>query len=375
MRLLDRYLLRELLVPLGFCLVGFFIFWIAFDLFSELEDFREKGVGPGLIVYYYALMSPTLLKIVLPMGLLLAMLYTLAQHARHHEIVAIRAAGLSLWRICLPYFAVGVVASLTLFVLNEQWAPQWAERADAIRSAGESVGEPGEGRFMASNLGFQNNRDGHTWMIERYDLRTGDMYRPQVHWYGEDGFLRSLYAERGWFSNGVWHFRQAGEYKQGVPGSQAMQPVRITNHLVMPELAETPEQIRSEVWVSERLSDLRGTKEADVPLSVVLDYLRLHPNPDERVAPWIRTMFHSRLAAPWTCLVVVLIAVPFAGATVRKDMFVGVASSIGICFAYFVLERLCIALGVGGHLPPVVAAWLPNAVFSATAIALMLRIR
>jgi lipopolysaccharide export LptBFGC system permease protein LptF len=212
-------------------------------------------------------------------------------------------------------------------------------------------------------------------MIEQFDLRTGKMYRPQIHWYDQDGMLRSVYAEQGRHSNGVWYFRNVGEYRQDNSGSRSMLPVRLTNQLALPMLTETPEQIRSEIWVSERLSNIRGTKEADVPLAIVLDYLRLHPDPDERVAPWIRTMMHSRLASPWTCLVVVLIAVPFAGATGRKDMFVGVASSIAICFAYFVLERLGIALGVGGYLPPVLAAWLPNALFSTAAIAMILRIR
>lgn len=373
MRLLDRYILRELLIPLGACLSGFFIFWVAFNLFSELDEFRENEVGAGLILYYYLLISPSLLKVVLPMGLLLAMLYTLAHHARNNEIIAMRAAGISVWRIAVPYLAIGVIISLALFALNERWAPQWAERAESILSAGAVDVAAEEDRFIATKLGFQNGRDARTWMIERFDLRTGEMYRPQVHWYDKDGVLRSVYAERGNHTNGVWHFWNAGEYKQTQAGS--MDPVRVTNHLALPMLNETPEQIRSEVWVSDRLGNLKGAKEADVPLRVVLNYLRLHPHPDERVAPWVHTMLHSRLASPWTCLVVVLIAIPFAGATARKDMFVGVASSIGICFAFFVMERLCIALGVGGHVPPLVAAWLPNALFASAAIALILRIR
>jgi lipopolysaccharide export system permease protein len=86
-------------------------------------------------------------------------------------------------------------------------------------------------------------------------------------------------------------------------------------------------------------------------------------------------MMYGRVASPWTCLVVVLIAVPFAGATGRKNLFVGVASSIGICFAFFVLEQFSIALGAGGHLPPIIAAWLPNVLFSAIALVMITRIR
>jgi lipopolysaccharide export LptBFGC system permease protein LptF len=140
-------------------------------------------------------------------------------------------------------------------------------------------------------------------------------------------------------------------------------------------LSETPEQIRSEVWIGARLSRLGRTKEADIPIGVILDYLRLHPQPEPEVARWLYTMLHGRLAGPWTCLVVVLIAMPFAGASSRQNLFVGVASSIVICFGFFVMERLCLALGAGGHLPPWVAAWLPNSLFAAIGIGLTLRIR
>lgn len=375
MRLLDRYLLRELLVPLSYCLGGFFIFWISFDLFSELDDFQERDVSAANIAYYYLLQSPSFLRIVLPMGLLLALLYTLTRHARHNEITAIRAAGISLWRITLPYFAVGVAASVALFALNERWAPQWAARAQQIRYADEMEGAVDPANRIVTQLGFVNARHGRRWMIERYDLDTGQMYHPQVHWYEEDGRQRSIYAEHGVYTNHVWLFLNVREYFDVGRSNRLLQPTLVTNALELTMLDETPEQIRSEVWINKRLSSLADTKEADVPLSVLVNYLRLHPDPDREVSPWIYTMLYARVASPWTCLVVVLIAVPFAGATGRKNLFVGVASSIGICFAFFVLEQFSIALGAGGHLPPLLAAWLPNVAFSAIALGMILRIR
>src|SRR5205814_557311 len=136
MRLLDRYLLRELLIPLGYCLSGFLIFCIAFDLFSELRTLQEHKLHGIDIVAYYLVKTPELLVMyyVLPVALLLALLYTLTNHARHHEITAIRAAGVSLWRLCLPYLAVGFFASLFLFALNELWVPDSAEATERLRS-------------------------------------------------------------------------------------------------------------------------------------------------------------------------------------------------------------------------------------------------
>jgi lipopolysaccharide export LptBFGC system permease protein LptF len=340
-----------------------------------LDDFQEAGVPARAIAAYYLLQSPSFLRIVLPMGLLLALLYTLTRHARHNEITAIRSAGISLWRLCLPYLLVGVGASLFLFVLNERWAPQWAERANQIRHAAETAAGSGEADRVALQLGFVNAREGRRWMIERYHVDSGVMYHPQVHWYETDGRLRSVYAEQGIYTNRNWLFLNAREYYDVGQGNPLLQPTLITNALQMTMLNETPEQIESEVWISKRLSRIAETKEADVPLKVIVNYLRLHPHPDRDVAPWLRTMLHGRIASPWTCLVVVLIALPFAGASSRKNLFVGVASSIGICFAFFVVEKVSLALGAGGHLPPWLAAWFPNAAFSLVALALILRLR
>src|SRR5258708_785447 len=107
MRLLDRYLLRELLTPLVYCLGGFLIFWNAFSLFSDLNKYQEAHLLLSDIIELYIVRIPANLVIILPITLLLALLYTLTNLARHHELTAIRAAGVSLARLCLPYFAVG----------------------------------------------------------------------------------------------------------------------------------------------------------------------------------------------------------------------------------------------------------------------------
>src|SRR5215471_2320115 len=127
MRLLDRYLLRELLVPLGYCLGGFSLLWVVSDLITELNGLQEKKLQVTDIVRYYVVKMPEFLVLVLPMALLLALLYTLTNHARHNEITAIRAAGIGLWRLCLPYFGVGLLASIVVFGLNEFFVPESAD--------------------------------------------------------------------------------------------------------------------------------------------------------------------------------------------------------------------------------------------------------
>jgi lipopolysaccharide export system permease protein len=107
MRLLDRYLLRELLLPLGYCLSGFFIFWASADLITNLDSYQEDRLSLLDLVRFYFFRAPEFMVVVVPMALLLALLYALTNHARHQELTAMRSAGWSLWRICQRALARG----------------------------------------------------------------------------------------------------------------------------------------------------------------------------------------------------------------------------------------------------------------------------
>src|SRR5262245_19262806 len=134
MRLLDRYLLRELLIPFFYCLCGFLIFWDSFDLFSELASFQKERLKAIEVLTYYGIKTPEILITILPISFLLALLYTLTTLARHHEITAIRAAGIGMFRLALPYLGVGFLLSLCVLVVNELWVPQSVEAADTVRA-------------------------------------------------------------------------------------------------------------------------------------------------------------------------------------------------------------------------------------------------
>jgi lipopolysaccharide export system permease protein len=359
MRLLDRYLFRELLTPMAYCLGGFLVFWIFYDLFTELDKLQDAKLHLLDVVEYAVAMTPAFLATVLPIALLLALLYTLTNHARHNEITAMRAAGMSLWRICTPYFIVGLIASAALFALNELAVPRSADWADRIL---QRYAPKPAGRAAQQKLGFQNDRARRTWLFDEFYFKTAELVGVQVNWMAPDGSSRQLNADRAVRTNGVWMFFNVSEYAQT--------PLLQTNVLAMPEFDETPREFRIELKIAdyERLA----TRKTVVPLADILDYLWLRPGVD---SGWLHTQLHERLAAPWTCLVVVLIAIPFGAASGRRNLFFGVAGSIFICFAYFVIQQFSLALGIGGHWPGWLAAWLPNLIFGATGLILMARVR
>ena len=367
MRLLDRYLFRELLTPLAYCLGGFLIFWISYDLFTELGELQDRKMHLLDILEYVAAMTPEFLVMILPIALLLALLYTLANHARHNEITAMRAAGVSLGRVCMPYFLVGFIASLVLFVLNEGVVPHSTDWANRIRT--RHVQKPGDVDFTEHFHDFGNARAHRQWHFDEYRVRTGEMIVPRVSWTLPDGRWRQVQAHRAVFTNGVWIFFNANEYSQLVTNGDLV-PTLSTNVLVLPELDETPRQIQSEIKIIND-QNFRSSRKSDIPLIDLWEYERLHPD----LRPDLETKLQGRLAAPWTCLVVVFIAIPFGTASGRRNLFMGVAGSLFICFTFFIVQSVGLALGMGGHLPPWLAAWFPNLLFATTGLALAARVR
>ncbi len=484
MRLLDRYLLRELLLPLGVCMGGFLVFWVAFDLFSELANLqREHATAVGIAQLYW-IRLPDLLGTILPVGELLALLYALTHHARHNELTAMRAAGVGLWRICVPYLVLGLLLSLGSWWINETLLPDAKEREDRLRASWTDPAATIESRQWRTQVNFQNQTDRRAWSLGAFNLATAEMRQPRLSMYlppearweitaetarwtngywrltnGLDLFHRSasdpdpasmlkpfltttelggtldgvagwsggsievsnvvvwrtnlvspteagrpswriaalspvtgevvglsggapvgararrlIMADAGIWTHGAWRLLNAREFLYRSATDDL--PVTLTRPwLDLPELTETPDVIRSEVRVSALLTGTKAAKRPQLSVAEVRNYLRLHPQLPARHRALLDTQLQARLASPWTCLVVVLIAVPFSAPSGRRNVFFGVAGSIGIAFAYFVLQSVGFALGQSGQMAPWLAAWLPNLAFGATGIVLISRVR
>lgn len=482
MRLLDRYLVRELLAPLVACLACFFIFWVGFDVLGRLDDFQKEKLHLGDVLQYYWISTPELLLTVLPVGLLLALLYSLTNLSRHQEVTAMRAAGVSLWRLALPYLFLGVFFSGGLYWLNDELLPDAPDRAQRIRrrytaATNETV--------WVQRLNFPNPAAGRFWNISAFHLVTSEMRVPSFRealpldafrvvtatsgrwldgewrlegtrefisrtakdpdpatkgaiyvrtpeflttpaelatWPGREtvisnqlwrvqlnraltngqvwtvgmfcptnGELRDLSvrlplgvgAQRvvgalsGFWTNGYWRFETAREllYRSGNDSNPMPVPVAGPHpFLDLKELSEDPDLIRSEAKIS-NLSLGRAMRRPQLSVREILRYQQLHPQIRPDLAALLETQLHARLATPWTCLVVVLIAVPFGAATGRRNIFYGVAGSIGIAFGYFVLQRVGYALAQNGQVPAWLGAWLPNIVFGLLGSILISRVR
>lgn len=365
MRLLDRYLLRELITPLAFCFVGIQSFIIFVTIFGDASKIEDAKLHFGESIAYAAAASTTYLPMVIPVSLLLALLMALTHHARHNELTAMRAAGISLWRICAPYYLVGLAASGILFALNESVVPRsldWAERTLTHNN------QPNEEQKEVRDFSFFNASANRTWVIRGY-YRPGapEMLHLEVDGDLPDGTPYLLDAARAVHTNGVWTFYDAREYTNSVLKLQA-------SVLPMPEFNETPQEFRNDYKIDNYLNKLNPNA-PNIPLKDIVTYLQWHPHLPSADQSVLLTELHQRIATPLTCLVVALIAIPFGAAPGRRNLFFGVAGSIFICFTYFVLQRVSLAFGSSGDLPAWLAAWLPNLFFAALGLILTMRIR
>jgi lipopolysaccharide export system permease protein len=372
MRLHDRYLFRELLTPLAYCLGGFLVFWISYFFFTELDKLQEHKLHLLDCAEYALAMTPGFFVMVLPIALLLALLYALTHHAKHHELTALRAAGIGLWRLCLPYFVVGVVAGGFYFFLNEVAVPRGADWAEEILGRYVPNANVSKTKMIFNKNGFRIHAN-RIWQFSQYDADKREMLNPNVTWTQPDGSWRSIQAERALWTNGAWTFFSAQLFGQNGGGGSLL-PLFSTNEIAMPEFDERPRQILSDLKLSDSQS-LRKSRSADIPLKDLREFLWSHPNLSAADSALYRTKYYGRLAAPWTCLVVVLIAIPFGAQSGRRNLFFGVAGSIFICFSYFVLQQVCLAMGLSNHLAPWLAAGLPNVTFAVIGSALIFRTR
>jgi len=381
MRLIDRYLLRGFLFWLVVCFGAFLLLWIAFDLSFDLHRFQTAHLRGKDIIQYYFFAIPEFIPLALPVSILLAMLYTLNNHARHNEVTAIRAAGISLTRMCMPYFVAGFVLSVALFAFNEYFAPQAGDRADEILRKRIDASVKAE-RHLVKPLNFINygvGGKGRAWTAALYDTEKFKMTLPFVAWESTNGEMMVLKATEGVWTNGTWVF--SGDVVETLSGSalenagSVIRVLKTTNSLAMPEFSETPVEIQSDIKVNAYRGINSKTHRADLPLADIVNYLRFHPHPDRHMRNWLFTKLHGRFAGPFTCLVAIIVAIPFSARSGRRNIFVGVAASISIFFAYFVLQQVGLTFGETGWMPSWLGAWFPNLFFGLGGLALMSKVR
>ncbi|MFH0878785.1 MAG: LptF/LptG family permease, partial [Lentisphaerota bacterium] len=324
MKLIDKYLLKSCMVPLSFCLAGFSMIVIIFDLFEHFSDFLEAHTPVLDILKYYLFFLPSVVAIIVPISLLLSVLYTLANLTKNNELTAMRASGVSTVRLMSPFIILGLSSTLLVGAMNEwvaPWSMYWTNQF--IRLQGDVNGAS---IYSALNIAFKNEIKHRIWLIGEYDTKTQIMRNINVIQQRDDGSDEyRITAKEGEWLDGEWWFKELFTQNYTPEGQPAGAP-KVELNREMSDFTETPNDFANEIKDPEFLSSME-----------MVHFLRTRRQLSTETIARIEVNLHSRLAMPWTCLIVVLIGIPFGATTGRKGAFLGVVVAIGLFFTYYVL--------------------------------------
>ncbi len=357
MRLLDRYIIRECLKVLGLCLVVFIGVYLVVDLFERLSRFLEARVAPGMLFRYYIYRIPKIFTEVLPVAMLLASLLSLGSLARNNEVLAMKMGQIGALRIALPCIGVGMAASLMAWVTVEYVAPSASERAlDIERTQVRRL--PAHRITRDSDIWYraQDDRFVHISLIE---TQSGTIHGMSIFELSPTfELLRRIDAREATFGPADWAVRDGYQLELN------RNPIRITPFKQMAvSLQERPEEFARVARSPEEMS-----------------YVQLRQYIDRLVKSGVSATrylvdLHAKVATALVSLIMTILGVSFGLRTGRSGTMIWVGVCIPMGFFYYMLLVLGFSLGRGGALPPLVAAWLPNAVFGLAGVASLWRLR
>lgn len=348
--LIDVYLLEQFFYYFFVLLLAFVLIFDAFTLFDLLGDIARNHVSAVTVLSYFQYLVPLMIYQLAPLATLVATLVSLAILAKNNEVIALKASGVSLYRLVLPLLLAGLLVSGGLFLLDDTFLPYANQRQDALRN--EIKGRPAQTYFEPARQWifgdnskiynyelFDSDRqlfgglnvfelDPATFQIRRRIFATRATWEP---------------SENAWILTGGW-VRDFGSNGQVV----RYEPFKATT---IAELTEPPGYFRREVRQSFQMNWRQ--------LSDYIVSLRQAGFDTARLS----VQWHKKFAFPMIATIIVFLGAPFAFLVGTRGAVGGLAVAVGIGVIYWSSAALLEAMGSAGQLPPVLAAWGPDAIF------------
>ena len=354
MKILSRYVLREFLIPLFYCLTGFVSIYVLFDLFGSFSRMVEGRLSLADAALYFCGYFAPYFHYIAPAALMLATLYTMWSFCRHSEIIAMRASGVSFLAIVRPLLAVAILMAGAVAWVNEVFVParaQWAAQLKAEHFDLEKLG-----RF--ADVVLRNAAGCRTWNVDSVPGGTGrrlEKVRVTVDRPSGGARLYTLTANRAEYLDGEWWFTDASVQHYDAQGEEVATPTPELDALpfrCFAEFDERPEDflLQNRPWKFNSVRDR-------------LRYLERHPDLSSADRRDCLYDTWAQIAAPLACLVITLFAIPAGIASGRQSVFQGIVSALVMYFSFYGCTIAMMVIAKNGWMPPLAAAFLPNALF------------
>jgi lipopolysaccharide export system permease protein len=354
--ILDLYILREFAGPFAFGLGAVYVFWFA-NIFVLAADYLiNKGAPAFLILRFLIARMPQATPMAFPFACLFGTLLAFGRLAADNEISAMRTSGISFLRICRLPIVLGIVMFLISFVVNEQIAPaavdistrtfyQIVYRTETLPIEPHIFRtDPGTGRtFYIDSV----SPDGRTM--------TGVMIFEPMH---SSPFVDVTVAKTARIVEGRLVLKDAVQTR--ILPNGTVQALTISSHDIEVGL---PLGDSGEKFLSQAYNDPYAMNSARLRQQI---QFRKQTGGGGSDLANLEITLAQKYALPFASFIAVLIALPLAVRFGKKGRTLGIALSVVVLFAYYILSAVGAAFGKNGAMTPWIAVWLPNAIVAST---------
>lgn len=347
LKILDRYLISEFIKALLFSLSAFVLIFILVDIFEKLDMFIDTKAPYHLVGLFYIYQIPFIIILTLPVAMLLASMATTSQMARHHEIIALKSAGISLYRIFAPLFLLGLMISIMVMVVGETIVPATNQlKGNLERTRIKKMTNSGQN--VRYNLLYDGSA-GRQYYIKRYDIARSVMDSVSIFQVDQNNrILLRVDAARGTWNGQAWKLEKAIVRKFNRDGTEISDSTAL---LLLNGYEEKPSTFSKR----DLLPDEMGFWE----LRQYIDRLKRSGNNVQQAV----VDLYLKLSFPFANFIILLFGLPLLANTRKSGNASGFALSLLICFIFWGLLQTGRALGHSSSLSPILAAWVPNIIF------------
>jgi len=356
--ILDRYLIREFLTFAGIGLAVAAALYVIVDLGDTLNRFLRIKPPLTYILEHFLYRLPAALHQGLPVIMLVATIFLFLSLSRFHELTAMKAAGISLYRVSAPVLLMGLSVAVSAMLFQELFLPrlkELGEEVDRVKIRGQLP------RHLQSRQRlWVRSADSRFYRVELLSPQTNDLYGVTILEVDRQfRLLNRLDARQAHWTDSGWELRD-GAFREIEPAG-TVQTVPFTFTAL--ELSEDIEEFTRIHKDFESMSywELR-------------EYVTRLEAAGFQAKKYLVALY-SKLSFPLVNLVMVLVAIPFALQSPRGGRLFGVGLAIAIMAGYLVVHYVALAFARADLLPPFVAAWTANVIFFGIGTSLFLRAR
>ena len=357
MKLLDKYIIKRILSTFFFVVLILVAIIVVIDVTEKIDKFARNNLGGQIIFGYYLDFIPWIAGLITPITAFIAIVYVTSRMAAHTEIVAMLSSGISFKRLLFPYFIASVIIASLSFVLNGWIIPKSnRDRLDF------------EMQYF-NNRNFYDFRNVHMQIepnvylfLQNYNNQSNTGYQFSLERFEEGRLVEKLTAEnlqwdstkRKWTLR-FWKKKRVDDIFQNTsavtPGTRG--------EAMDTTLALSPDDFKNE----DRAYDGMTINE----LGDHIDKMKFRGSTGVQIFEVER---HIRFAAPFTLFVLAFMGMIVSSRKSRGGTGFQIALGFLLSFVFILFFTMTRTFAETGSMSPLLAAWLPNLIFSALSIAM-----